>query len=142
MTRVYLSQLMLETGKLVDAHPGYQAAEIAVPAVGAAVATDAVRAEKMREASMTLVIKNVGGRQGRPGLGKGGRGGYWYIYGLAETVAGGSPSLRRVSHAAQARRPHHGIAHRGSEVLVPYAAEMSLSRRLQKSVEEFQRLYS
>ena len=78
---VYLAQLMLETGKLADAHPGYQAAEMVVPAVGAAVTTDAARAEKRREASMSLAIKSVRGRPGRPGLGKGGKGGYWYIYG-------------------------------------------------------------
>jgi len=70
VTIVYLSQLMLETGRLADAHPGYQAVEMVVPAVGAgeAVTTDAARAEKRREASMALAIKNVGGR---PGLGKG-----------------------------------------------------------------------
>jgi len=67
VTIVYLSQLTLETGKLADPHPGYHAAEMAVPAVGAAVTTDAARAERRREASMPLAVENA---RGRPGLGK------------------------------------------------------------------------
>ena len=84
MTIVYLSQLMLETGKLADPHPGYQAAEMAVPAVGAAVTTDAARAEKTSEASMPLAVENV---RGRPRLGKGQRDERWYKYELARIAA-------------------------------------------------------
>ena len=67
---MYLSQLTLETGKLEDAHPGYQAAETReVEALllfetpqagdwdGAAVTMDATRAVKNREASMSLGAK-------------------------------------------------------------------------------------
>jgi len=103
VTIVYLSQLMLETGKLADPHPGYQAVEMVAPAVGAAVTTDAARTEKRREVSMPSAIKNVRGRPGRPGLGKVRRGEHRYKYGVGGVVTGGRPSLQRggrVSHAA------------------------------------------
>jgi len=86
---VYLSQSMLETGKLADPHPGYQAAEMAVPADGAAVTRDAAKAEKRREVSMSLAMRDA---RGRPGLEKGRRGEHRYKYGLAGVIAGGSSS--------------------------------------------------
>jgi hypothetical protein len=62
---VYLSQLTLETGKLEDAHPGYHAAETRESEAllqtgdwdGAAVTRDAAMAERNREASISLGIK-------------------------------------------------------------------------------------
>ena len=93
---------MLETGKLADPHPGYQAAEMVVPAVGAAVTTDAARAQKRREASMPLAIKNVRGRPGRPGLGKMRWGECWYKYGVVGIVTGDRPSLRRGGRGSHA----------------------------------------